>query len=193
MLASSEAKMSFQRITTIGSMPLANSEAIASRLSRSPSFSRRWISTSAGPTSLPVRSPRSALRDLLAGADEHVAHAVGLLHRRLDVVDAERVGGLLGVVDDVVERGRQRVAVGEVERRADLAGAEPVDDVVRDPVALVLADHEVVRELGALGVVVDDVAQQHRRALDVAAGLLEQVEERRGRSCGAGTTSSAQR
>jgi len=43
--ASSESKMSFQRITIIGSMPVANSDATASRWSRSASFSSRWIST----------------------------------------------------------------------------------------------------------------------------------------------------
>jgi hypothetical protein len=37
--------MSFQRMTTRGSMPDSNREAIASRLMRSPSFSRRLIST----------------------------------------------------------------------------------------------------------------------------------------------------
>src|SRR3954454_20848687 len=52
--------MSFQRRTTIGSMPLANSDATASRTSRSPSFSRRWISTSSGARSAPLRSVRSA-------------------------------------------------------------------------------------------------------------------------------------
>ena len=36
--------MSFQRITTIGSIPLEKSEATASREIRSPSFSSRWIS-----------------------------------------------------------------------------------------------------------------------------------------------------
>src|SRR6185295_16033471 len=41
---SSLRKMSLQRITTIGSVPPANSEARASRKSRSPSFSSRWIS-----------------------------------------------------------------------------------------------------------------------------------------------------
>ena len=41
---SSTSKMSFHRITTIGSIPLANSDATASREIRSPSFSSRWIS-----------------------------------------------------------------------------------------------------------------------------------------------------
>ena len=111
--------MSFQRITTIGSMPLTNSEAMPSRLIRSPSFSSRLISTRCGGRSAPVRSAAQRLGDLLGGADEHLGERVGLLHRRLDGVDAERVGGLLGVVDDVVERGRQQVAVGGVERRAE--------------------------------------------------------------------------
>jgi hypothetical protein len=42
---SSRSKTSFQRITTIGSIPVSNSEATASRETRSPSFSSRWIST----------------------------------------------------------------------------------------------------------------------------------------------------
>ena len=42
--SSSTANMSFQRITTIGSIPFEKSEATASREIRSPSFSRRWIS-----------------------------------------------------------------------------------------------------------------------------------------------------
>ena len=45
MASSRRSKMSFQRITTMGSMPVSNSEAIASRVMRSPSFSRRLIST----------------------------------------------------------------------------------------------------------------------------------------------------
>ena len=43
--SSSRSKMSFQRITTIGSIPPSKSEATASRATRSPSFSSRWIST----------------------------------------------------------------------------------------------------------------------------------------------------
>ena len=43
--SSSRSKMSFQRITTIGSIPLSNSDATASRVMRSPSFSSRLIST----------------------------------------------------------------------------------------------------------------------------------------------------
>ena len=44
MARSSTPKMSFQRITTIGSIPFENSDASASRQTRSPSFSSRWIS-----------------------------------------------------------------------------------------------------------------------------------------------------
>ena len=45
MAASRRSKMSFQRITTIGSIPPSNSEATASRVMRSPSFSSRLTST----------------------------------------------------------------------------------------------------------------------------------------------------
>ena len=132
--------MSRQRITTIGSVPLANSEATASRRIRSPSFSSRWISTRCGASSPPRAQAAERLRDLLGGADEHVGELDRLLHRGLDRVEAERVGDLLGVVDDVVERGREPVTLAGVERRADAAVAgQPVDHVVGDPVALVLA------------------------------------------------------
>ena len=43
--SSSRSKMSFQRITSIGSIPRSNSDASASRTTRSPSFSSRLIST----------------------------------------------------------------------------------------------------------------------------------------------------
>ena len=54
-----------------------------------------------------------------------------------------------------------------------VAALEAVDDVVGDAVALVLAEDEVAREVGALGVVGEQVAQQQRGALDVAPALLE--------------------
>ncbi len=42
--SSRRSKMSFQRMTTIGSIPPSNRDATASRVTRSPSVSRRWIS-----------------------------------------------------------------------------------------------------------------------------------------------------
>ena len=109
--------MSFQRMTIIGSIPVANSEATAARTIRSASFSRRWISTSCWATVLAVAQPAQAVGHEVGGADEHLGHLLRLLHRRLDAVEPELVGGLLGVVDDVVERARQRVDVGGVEVR----------------------------------------------------------------------------
>ena len=164
--ASSDSKMSFQRITTIGSVPCANSDATPSRSRRSPSFSRRWISTRCGASSSPVRRQRSACDDRLAGRDQHVGELDRLLHRRLDGVEAELGGGLLGVVDDVVERGREHVAVARVERPAAHAPAavEPVDDVVGDAVALALAGGDLLRERGVLGELREQLAQQHRRS-----------------------------
>jgi hypothetical protein len=60
---------------------------------------------------------------------------LGLLHRRLDAVEGELVGGLLGEVDDVVERAGQGVDVVGVEVRPPAAAlGEAVQDVVDDPV-----------------------------------------------------------
>ena len=176
--ASSDSKMSRQRITTIGSVPLANSEATASR--------RRSVALVLEPVDLDQMRRQLAagaqaaerLRDLLGGADEHVGELDRLLHRGLDRVQAERVGDLLGVVDDVVERGRQPVTLAGVERRADAPAArQPMDHIVGDAVALVLALAHLLRERRALGVVGQQIAQQQRRAQHVAARFLEQVEQ----------------
>ena len=133
--SSSTAKMSFQRITTIGSIPLEKSEATASREIRSPSFSSRWISIQYLSRSLNVGQVLQPLGELLAGGDQDLGQRHGLLHRRLDLVEAEEVGGLLGEVDDVVHLGRQPVDVLAVDRR-DEGRVEAFDDVVGDPVAL---------------------------------------------------------
>ena len=107
---------------------------------------------------------------------QHVGQLLRLLHRRLDLVEAEEVGDLLDVVDDVVERGGQLVDVLAVDR-GDERLVEPPDDVVRDPVAVLLADQDVAGQLAALGVVREQPLEQLGRAQDVAAGLLEEVEE----------------
>ena len=125
--------MSFQRITTIGSMPSWKSEAIASRLDA---------------VAL-VLEPVDLVREVRDVAE--VAHAAGspsatwrvassrivreplrLLHRRLDAVEAEVVRGLLGQVDDVVERRAQLEDVLAVDRRDERLVQALADDVVRD-------------------------------------------------------------
>ncbi len=80
----------------------------------------------------------------------------GLAGRRLDAVELEQVGRLLDVVDDVVDRSREREDVLAVERR-DVLGVQEPDEVARDPVALVLGRLHVglrdrrVRELAEAG------------------------------------------
>src|SRR5664280_877592 len=123
--ASRDSKMSFQRITTIGSMPPANSEATPSRCRRSPSFSRRCISTRWGASSVPVRRQRSAC------AICSPAPATG----------------------------------------------QPVDDVVGDAVAFLLAYLQILCERGVLGIVDQQIAQQQPAPLDVASGLLDQAHQ----------------
>jgi hypothetical protein len=98
--------------------------------------------------------------DLRTGRDKHVGEFDRLLHRRLDPVEAELGGHLLGVVDDVIERGRERVAVSGVERRPHVAPpVQPVDDVVGDAIALALACAEVLGQGGVLGKFGEQLAQ----------------------------------
>ena len=175
--------MSFQRITTIGSMPLANSEATASRLEP--------VALVLEPVDLDeVRArgrrrcaaPRSASRDL---ARQRLTRTSAICDRPAPSAPRPRsrpepVGGLLGVVDDVVERGGERVAVG----RGRSAGAGPRADrrwmmswVIRSPSCS--QSYELARELGALRVVARARRAGAGRALDVAPGLLEQIEHGR--------------
>ncbi len=169
--------MSFQRITTIGSIPAANSDAIASRDSRSPSFSRWCISTRWPFSSPPRRSVARASLTAGGGGDEDGGELLGLLHRRLDSVQAERVRGLLRVVDDVVERAHERVQIARVERGAGAGLPDAVEDVVGEPVTLLLADEDLACELGPLGEVSQHLVQQRARSDGIGAGPLEQLQQ----------------
>src|SRR3954447_5825125 len=170
--------MSFQRMTTIGSIPLANSEATASRDSRSPSFSSRWISIRLTDSSCPARSAPSASVTCSVDATRTSAIATACSIGASIAYRPQVVGGLLGVVDDVVEPRGQVVDVGRLERRP-LAGAlmQSVDDVVGDAVALPLAYQHVARQLRPLRVVSNHLAQQGARAMGIAARLLEEGED----------------
>ena len=173
---SSTANMSFQRITTIGSIPFEKSEATASREIRSPSFSSRWISIQYLSRSLNSSQVVEALGQLLAGRDQDLGQGPRLLHRRLDLVEPEEVGGLLGEVDDVVHLGREAVDVLAVDR-GDEGLVEPLDDVVGDPVALLLGLQHVAGEAALVGPHVHHLVEQLRRAYGVPPRLAEQVEE----------------
>ena len=112
------------------------------------------------------------------GRQEHLGQALGLLHGRLDAVEAERVGRLLGVVDDVVDRRGERVAVAQVHGPAAAAAAvEAVDDVVGDAVSLLLAEQDLPGEAGPLRVVRDQLAQQPGGAGGVSTRLLVEREQ----------------
>ena len=91
---------------------------------------------------LEAAQPRHGLGDLARTRVQHLCQLLGLDHRRLDVVEPEVVGDLLGVVHDIVERGGQLVDVLPVYR-GDESLVEALDDVVRDPVAILLADEDV--------------------------------------------------
>src|SRR5829696_1161069 len=120
--------------------------------------------------------PRDRLRDLPRRLVEDPRELLGLLHRRLDAVQREEVGDLLDEVHDVVHPRRERVDVLAVDRRHERR-VQALDDVVRDAVALLLADHNVTAELAVVGPLVEHALEQLRRTDDVGAGFLEQVEE----------------
>src|SRR5207249_7184265 len=92
-----------------------------------------------------------------------------------DVCSSDLDGySLATALDDVIERGGQRIAVTRAERSPDVPAGEPVDDVMGDAVAFLLADLEVLGQGRVLGVVGQQVVQQQTRPLHVAPGLLHQ-------------------
>ena len=119
---------------------------------------------------------RHRLRDLPARLQQDVGETLGLEHRRLDVVEPEVVGDLLRVVHDVVQRRGQLVDVLPVDR-GDEGLVEVLDDVVGDPVALLLADEDVAGELLAIRPAAEHLVEEVGGAGDVAPRLLEEVEE----------------
>ena len=91
-------------------------------------------------------------------------------------IDREDIYQLASALDDIVEAGRQREDVLAVDRRHERL-VDPLDDVVRDPVAVLLADEDVADEIGLVRVVGQHLLEQPGRADDVARRLLEEVEE----------------
>ena len=85
--------------------------------------------------------------------------------------------GLVDVVADVVERAGEPVHVVAVERRHERP-VDQVDELVREPVALVLELLDVAHPLlGALRELVQEVDQPLRDLDGVRRSLVEQVEE----------------
>src|ERR671930_547762 len=60
-------------------------------------------------------------------------------------------------------------------QRMTTSGSMPLSN--SDAVALLLADHDVARQVGAVGVVREHLVEQVGAADDVGGGLLEEVEE----------------
>ena len=126
---------------------------------------------------MPLRSSCSAAVTSCAAATSSSAIASACSIGASTRVAAELVGGLLGEVDDVVERDGERVDVGGVEVRAAALLGEPAQDRVGDPVALLLAEVDLADLLGGVGDGRERVAQQRGAALGVGAGALEQLEQ----------------
>src|SRR3954471_14888504 len=122
-----------------------------------------------------VAQARHGLLDLARGVVEDRRQPVGLVHRRLDLVEGEVVRGLLDEVDDVVERRGELEDVLAVDRR-DEGLVEAMDDVVRDPVAVLLAHDDVARQRGGVRPAAQQPHQQLGRGDDVARRSFEQVE-----------------
>src|SRR5829696_8156689 len=120
-----------------------------------------------------VLEPRG---ELFAGLDENGGQILCLRHRRLDLVEGEEVGGLLGEVDDVVHLRREAVDVLAVDRR-DEGRVEALDDFVGDFVALLLGLEDFEAEAAVVGPAAHHLVEQARRVEGVVARFAEEVEE----------------
>ena len=120
--------------------------------------------------------PRQRLGDLATGLVQDLGQLDRLVHRRLDAVEAEEVGDLLGEVQDVVEARRQREDVLAVDRR-DERRVELVDDVVGDPVALLLGEQDLPGQVRPLRPALQHLLEHAGGLHDVRGGLLEEVVE----------------
>ena len=164
--------MSFQRITISGSMRSSRkSAASASRKTRSPSSSSDFSSTSVCLDPAHPLQVGAGERELLDRLHDDRALLHRVPRRQLDAVEAEQVGRLLEVVDDVVDLGREEVDVLAVER-GQVLGVEERDQLAHDRVA---------RRLGRLHLLLRDAGVRvlAETALDEARDL-EGVFARRG-------------
>jgi uncharacterized protein YjeT (DUF2065 family) len=119
---------------------------------------------------------------VLDGCDEDAALLDRLPSRRLDAVELEQVRRLFDVVDDVVERGGERVDVLPVERR-DVLRVQQLDQLVRQAVALVLEGFYLVMANGAARKVAEALLDAPRGLQRVVAGLTEEGVELGGSGC----------
>ena len=81
------------------------------------------------------------------------------------------------MVDHVVERHREGMDVGDVHVHSPASLREPAQDLVGDPVALVLARAYLFAELARLGEHAEELPQQATRDVGVPAGLVEQGQQ----------------
>ena len=81
--------MSFQRITTIGSVPAGEQRRDAVAQQTVALVLQAMDLDQVGSELLAGAQAAQRLRDLLAGRDEHVGELDRLLHRRFDAVQAE--------------------------------------------------------------------------------------------------------
>ena len=112
-------------------------------------------------------------RELLARADDDRALLDGVARRHLDAVEAEQVGRLLEVVDDVVDLGREQVDVLAVERR-DVLRVEERDEVARDRVAGRLDRLDLLLRDAGVRVLAEAALDEPRDLERVLAGLAEE-------------------
>ena len=115
---------------------------------------------------------------MLGHLDDHAALLDRLLHSRLDLVEAEQVGRVLDVIDDVVDHLREPVDVLPVER-GDVLRVEQDDDLPGQLVALILELLHLLVVDARLRELTEALLGQSRRREQVLPRAREEVVELR--------------
>ena len=111
--------------------------------------------------------------DLRRREGQHIRESDRLVHRGFDPVQDNGVARFVCVVDDVIDSSREAVGVVGVDCREIRPGGERVDDVVGDPVTLVLTLSQCPGELMTVGVA-NEVVEDPCGCIGVLASFSEE-------------------
>jgi hypothetical protein len=110
--------------------------------------------------------------DLGRSLTKHIGESDRLVHRRFDPVEDKRVARLIGVIDDVIDGPGEPVGVIAIDSSQIGPGGKCVDDVVCDPVAVMLAVPQCPGEIMTVGVA-NEVVKDPCGGMGVLASFSE--------------------
>ena len=114
--------------------------------------------------------------DLGRSQTKHIGESDRVVHRRFDPVEDERVARLICVIDDVIDRPGEPVGVIAIDSSQIGPGGKRVDDVVCDPVAVMLAVPQCPGEITTVRVA-NEIVKDPCGRIGVLASFSEEPSE----------------